>query len=147
MSEDVVQTWRRRAQLTGRRAWSCVCGAVSLVRRRACPKCGGVDLQLRALAPEAKALAVTNAGATVEHLDQATGRKSAVLLDNGIACLVADVDARTLDGLRGQSLRLVVRRLTLGRVDSADPIPYGLKAAASVATRATLRKKDPKETP
>jgi hypothetical protein len=149
VSDDVVGQWRRRAQLTGRQAWTCVCGAISVVRRRACPQCGKKELMLRPLPPRATATAVTISGASVEHLDQVTGRKPAALLELGsnarLACLVADADARTIDGLRGASLRLVVRRLTLA-LDAEAPIPYGLKAAADVATRITLRKeKESKE--
>jgi hypothetical protein len=144
---SVVKMWRGRAELTGRTAWKCSgCGVLTLVRRRKCGACGAVGVPSeRAPLPRATVRAVTAAGASVEHLDQVTGRKPSVFLelDGGLgrlACLLQYADSVTLlPQLRGASVRLAVRRVPLGPLPPGEPIPYALKAALDLSTRLSLK--------
>ena len=145
MSHNVVATWRGRGALLGREGWRCgACQRLSLARRRVCTGCGAVDRAERAPLPRRGTVtALSVAGAAVEHLDQVTGRKPAVLveLEGGvrIACLLAHADGMTLAAaVRGQPVRLAVRRIALA-IDASEPIPYGLKAALDLETRAALK--------
>ena len=146
---SVVKMWRNRAQLTGRNGWTCSgCSVVSLVRRRVCARCGAVGIPTEQVAlPRASVRAVTAAGASVEHLDQVTGRKPAVLVElaggaGQLACLLQYADSVTLlPHLRGASVRLTVRRVPLGPLPAGEPIPYALKAALDLTTRLDLKPK------
>jgi hypothetical protein len=146
---SVVKMWRGRAQLTGRQGWKCGgCGALALVRRRVCARCGAVGVPTeQAALPRATVQAVTAAGASVEHLDQVTGRKPAVLVElaggaGQLACLLQYADSVTLlPQLRGASVRLAVRRVPLGPLPAGEPIPYALKAALDLTTRLGLKPK------
>lgn len=145
MSQNVVATWRGRAALLGREGWQCgACKRFALARRLVCPGCGAVGRAERApLARRGTVAAVSVAGAAVEHLDQVTGRKPVVLveLDGGarIACLLAHADSMSLaTAVRGQPVRLAIRRIPLA-VDASEPIPYGVKAALDLETRAALK--------
>jgi uncharacterized OB-fold protein len=145
MSRNVVATWRGRGALLGREGWQCgACKRFALARRHVCAGCGAVGRAERApLARRGTVSALSMAGAAVEHLDQVTGRKPAVLieLDGGarIACLLAHADSMTLAAaVRGKPVRLAVRRLSLA-VDASEPIPYGVKAALDLETRAALK--------
>ncbi|HLU65541.1 MAG TPA: hypothetical protein VKZ63_04670 [Kofleriaceae bacterium] len=144
-SANVVAAWRGRAALLGREGWACVaCGRISLARRRACVACGSTAGAERAPLPRRGAVAALSpAGAAVEHLDQVTGRKAAVLveLDGGarVACLLAHADSVSLMAeLRGQPVRLAVRRVPLA-VGAREPISYGMKAALDLETRSRLK--------
>jgi uncharacterized OB-fold protein len=144
---NVVATWRGRSALLGRQGWRCAgCGALALARRRICTGCGAVGRAEPAPLPRRGTVAaVSVAGAAVEHLDQVTGRKPTVLveLEGGarIACLLAHTDSISLAAaVRGQPVRLAVRRIPLALGDS-EPIPYGLKAALDLETRAALKAK------
>jgi len=142
MPADVVGAWRRQPVQTARQGWCCsACGRIYLVRRLRCPGCEGVDtLERGALPRRATAVAVCRAGGRVEHLDQTTGRKPAVLLEHEaghLTCLVTATDD-ALD-LRGELLRVVVRRIPLGALPPDEPIPYGIKAAADLSTRLRLK--------
>ena len=146
MSQNVVATWRGRASLLGREGWQCgACMRFTLARRRVCSGCGALGRAEQAPLPRRGTVtALSLAGAAVEHLDQVTGRKPAVLveLEGGarIACLLAHADSITLAAaVRGQPVRLAVRRISLA-VDASEPIPYGLKAALDLETRAALKK-------
>ena len=145
MSHNVVASWRGRGALLGREGWRCAaCGRLALARRRVCAACGAEGRAERAPLPRRGTVAaVSVAGAAVEHLDQVTGRKPAVLveLEGGarIACLLAHADSVSLAAaVRGQPVRLAVRRIPLA-VDASEPIPYGLKAALDLETRAALK--------
>ncbi len=145
MSHNVVASWRGRGALLGRDAWRCRgCQHLSLARRRVCVACGQETAVERAPLPRRGTVAALSvAGAAVEHLDQVTGKKPAVLveLEGGtrIACLLAHADSMTLAAaLRGQPVRLAVRRIPLA-IDASEPIPYGLKAALDLGTRAALK--------
>lgn len=156
---DVVARWRDRALALGRQGWRCDgCGAVALVRRRRCAACGGEAIARAPLARTGVVRAASNAGAVVEHLDQVSGRKAAVWIEleggGAMACLLAHADSVSLLGeVRGQPVRLAVRKQVLGEGDPAAPIPYGIKAALALETRAALKAKqaaakaakDPKE--
>src|SRR5690606_41517006 len=88
------------------------------------------------------AAALSPAGAGVEHLDQVTGRKAAVLveLDGGarVACLLAHADSVSLMAeLRGQPVRLAVRRAPLAG-GAPEPSAYGMTAALDPETRSPL---------
>ena len=149
MSTSVVKMWRGRAHLTGRQAWKCTgCGALTLVRRRVCARCGAVGMPSeRAPLPRGDVRALTAAGASVEHLDQVTGRKPAVLVElaggaGKLACLLQYADSVTLlPQLRGASVRFAVRRVPLGPLPPGEPIPYALKAALDLSTRLELKPK------
>jgi len=149
VTTSVVKMWRGRAQLTGRTAWKCTgCGVLSLVRRRRCARCGALGVQTeRAPLGRGDVRAVTAAGASVEHLDQVTGRKPAVLIElaggvGQLACLLQYADSVTLlPHLRGASVRLAVRRVPLGPLPVGEPIPYALKAALDLSTRLELKPK------
>jgi uncharacterized OB-fold protein len=145
MSRNVVATWRGRGALLGREGWRCgACGRLALARRRVCNACGATDKAERAPLPrQGTVAALSVAGAAVEHLDQVTGRKPIVLveLEGGtrVACLLAHADSMTLAAaVRGQPVRLAVRRIPLA-IDASEPIPYGLKAALGLETRAALK--------
>jgi len=145
VSRNVVATWRGRGALLGREGWQCgACKRFTLARRHVCAGCGAVGRAEAVPLPRRGTVsALSMAGAAVEHLDQVTGRKPAVMveLDGGarIACLLAHVDSMTLaPSLRGQPVRLAVRRIPLA-VDASEPIPYGLKAALDLETRAALK--------
>ena len=147
MAADVVGAWRRQPIQMTRQGWRCsACDRVYMVRRLRCPHCDATDrLEATALPRSAVAEAVCNAGARVEHLDQVTDRKPVVLLkhDHGrIACLVTATDGAL--PLRGESLRVVVRRIPLGHLPPGEPIPYGIKAAVDLSTRLRL-KAEPEE--
>jgi hypothetical protein len=150
---SVVKMWRGRTALTGRSAWKCAgCGVLSLVRRRRCARCGALGVPTeRAPLPRATVAATTAAGASVEHLDQVTGRKPAALLElaggaGQLACLLQYADSVTLlPQLRGASVRLAVRRVPLGPLPPGEPIPYALKAALDLSTRLELFPKRPKK--
>jgi uncharacterized OB-fold protein len=142
---NVVAAWRARSWALARQGWACpACGRVSLVRRRACAACGQVGAaQPAALARRGTVAAACSAGAAVEHLDQVTGRRAAVLveLEGGarLACLLAHADSLSLMGeLVGQPVALAVRRIPLALADD-EPIPYGIKAVLDLETRATLK--------
>ena len=142
---NVVATWRDRAAALGRQGWRCAaCGLVALARRRVCAACGAPARAERAALPgRGTVVALCAAGAAVEHLDQVTGRRAAVLVDLGggqcIACLLAQADSiALLPALRGQPVRLAVRRMSLA-VPDGEPIPYGLKAAVDLETRGALK--------
>jgi hypothetical protein len=106
----------------------------------------GVPTESVAL-PRGSVQAVTAAGASVEHLDQVTGRKPAVLVElaggsGQLACLLQYADSVTLlPHLRGASVRLAVRRVPLGPLPAGEPIPYALKAALDLTTRLELKPK------
>jgi uncharacterized OB-fold protein len=143
---NVVRLWRRRENTLGRQGWKCLgCGRLALVRRRACAACGSAKgFENAPLPARGKVAALTSAGMSVEHLDQTTPRKPSVLLDLGggtrLACLLASVDSGdVMDHLRGADLRLAVRRIPLGHLSPDEPIPYGLKAAADLKTRASIK--------
>ena len=142
---NVVHMWRRRGAILTRNGEQCsACGAMFLVKRRACPACASTaGFATTPLPLRANVEALCSSGASVEHLDQVTSRKPSVFLNldgvGRIACLVADVDGGKLDALRGQTLKLVVRKLALGHLPTSEPIPYGLKAAAELTTRRALR--------
>jgi len=145
MSHNVVATWRGRGALLGREGWRCgACQRLWLARRRVCAGCGAVDRAERAALPRrGKVAALSVAGAAVEHLDQVTGRKPVVLVEltggARIACLLAHADSMTLaTAVRDQPVRLAVRRIALA-IDASEPIPYGLKAALDLETRAALK--------
>ncbi|HEY8143080.1 MAG TPA: hypothetical protein VIG06_10425 [Kofleriaceae bacterium] len=145
MSHNVVASWRGRGALLGREGWRCgACQQLSLARRRVCAGCGAVMRAEPAPLPRRGTVAALSmAGAAVEHLDQVTGKKPAVLveLEGGarIACLLSHADSMTLAAaLRGQPVRLAVRRIPLA-IDASEPIPYGLKAALDLETRAALK--------
>jgi uncharacterized OB-fold protein len=145
MSHNVVATWRGRGALLGREGWQCAaCKHIALARRRICVACGAEARALPAPLPRRGIVtALSVAGAAVEHLDQVTGKKPAVLveLEGGtrIACLLAHADSISLAAaVRGQPVRLAVRRIPLA-IDDSEPIPYGLKAALDLETRAALK--------
>jgi uncharacterized OB-fold protein len=143
---NVVASWRERRTMLAREGWACTaCHRVSLARRRVCSACGALAVARQVpLARTGVVAALCAAGGAVEHLDQVTGRKAAVLVEldggrAGIACLLAHADSVSLMGeLRGQRVRLAVRRIPLAVPDS-DPIPYGFKAALDLDTRAALK--------
>jgi uncharacterized OB-fold protein len=142
---NVVATWRERAAALGRQGWRCAaCGRIALARRRVCATCGKPARAERAALPaRGTVVALCSAGAAVEHLDQVTGRRAAVLVELGggqhIACLLAHADSiALLPALRGQPVRLAVRRMSLA-VPDGEPIPYGLKAAVDLETRSALK--------
>lgn len=142
---NVVAAWRARSWALGRQGWACpACGRVSLVRRRACAACGQVGAaQPAALARRGTVVAACAAGAVVEHLDQVSGRRAAVLveLEGGarLACLLAHADSLSLmDEIGGQTVALAVRRLSLAVADD-EPIPYGIKAVLDLETRAAIK--------
>jgi uncharacterized OB-fold protein len=143
---DVVAAWRARSWALGRRGWACpACGRVSLARRRVCAACGERgEAQPAALIRRGTVVATCAAGAAVEHLDQVSGRRSAVLveLDGGrtrLACLVAHADSVSLlDALVGQPVVLAVRRIPLSLGDR-EPIPYGIKAVLELDSRSQLK--------
>jgi uncharacterized OB-fold protein len=145
---NVVAAWRARTWALGRQGWACAaCGRVSLARRRACAACGkAAGVRAVPLPGRGMVVALSPAGGAVEHLDQVTGRKAALLveLDGGqarIACLLTHADSLSLlPELRGQPVRLVVRRIPLALGDS-EPIPYGIKAALDLETRGALKSK------
>jgi uncharacterized OB-fold protein len=146
---NVVAMWRARAGALGREGWKCrACGRLSLVRRRLCAGCGALTEAVRAPLPRrGQVAALSSAGAAVEHLDQVTGRKPALLVvlagassEAGarIACLLCHADSVSLLGdLRGHPVRLAVRRISLSLGDD-EPIGYGVKAAVSLETRRQL---------
>jgi uncharacterized OB-fold protein len=143
---NVVRMWRRRSVALARKGWKCAgCGRLALVKRLACPSCGSARGFEEAPLPQSgRAAALTSAGMSVEHLDQVTPRKASVLLDLGgagrVAALLASVDSGdVMEKLRGQNLRLVVRKLALGHLPPGEPIPYGLKAAADLKTRSAIK--------
>jgi len=144
---NVVQAWRRRGQLLTRNAWQCPdCFALAQVRRRACLACGSAaPVRQAALPATGQVVALTLAGAAVEHLDQVTARKPAVWVRLGqagptMACLAAHADSfRLLGALRGRQVRLVVRRIPLGALPNDEPIPYGVKVALDLAQRTALK--------
>jgi uncharacterized OB-fold protein len=122
---SVVQLWRQRALMTTRKAWACAgCGAVSLVVRRACVRCGQVGEPVATALGRGTVSAQSASGASVEHLDQVTPRRAAALveLDGGkgrVATLVAHADTLSVwPNLRGAPVRFAVRRQTLGEVPS-----------------------------
>jgi uncharacterized OB-fold protein len=145
---NVVAAWRGRALTLARQAWACAsCGRLTLARRRVCLACGSAGGTRPAPLPRrGTAVALCPAGAAVEHLDQVTTRRAALLveLDGGavpsrIACLLAHADSVSLmSQLRGEPVRLTVRRIPLSLPPDA-PIPYGLKASVDLDTRARLR--------
>lgn len=148
MSHNVVASWRARGALLGRTGWRCAaCGRLALARRRVCLGCGAVDRAEPAALPRRGTVAALSvAGAAVEHLDQVTARKPVVLveLDGGgrVACLLAHADSMTLAAaVRGQPVRLAIRRIPL-QIGPSEPIPYGLKAALDLDTRAALKASD-----
>ncbi len=148
---SVVKMWRRRTELTGRQGWKCAgCGVITLAQRRRCARCGALGLPTeRTPLPRGTVSAVTSAGASVEHLDQVTGKKPAVLvqLDGNaglLACLLQYSDSVTLlPHLRGASVRLAVRRVPLGPLPTGEPIPYAFKAALDLSTRLALKPPKP----
>jgi hypothetical protein len=147
MSTNVVAMWRRRAQRLGRQGFACsACGHLYLVQRPVCPACDATAGFVAAPLPvRATVRAVCRAGASVEHLDQVSDQKAAVLLElpggvGNLACLVASVDAPILDSLRDTSLRIGIRRMALGHVPTDEPIQYGLKAVADVQTRLAAKR-------
>jgi uncharacterized OB-fold protein len=132
---SVVKLWRQRALMTTRRALACAgCGAIALVARRACARCGSQAPQVTAPLPRGTVIAKSAAGASVEHLDQVTPRRAAALveLDGGagrVACLVAHADSLSAwSSLTGAGVRFGVRRQTLGELPSGEPIVYTFKA-------------------
>jgi uncharacterized OB-fold protein len=135
MTTSVVQLWRQRALTSTRRALACSgCGAVAMVARRACARCGSTAGSKDVPLPGGTVAALTAAGASVEHLDQVTARKAVALVElaggaGRIACLVAHADTISVfAGLRGAQVHFGVRRQTLGEVPSGEPIVYTLKA-------------------
>jgi uncharacterized OB-fold protein len=141
---NVVAAWRGRATALTRQGWACsACGRLSLARRRICAACGQLaGATVAALPRHGTVAALCPAGGAVEHLDQVTGHKAAVLveLDGGarLACLLAHADSVSLHArLRGEQVRLAVRRIPLA-TGAAEPLHYGLKAAVDLATRVRL---------
>lgn len=148
VSNNVVKMWRLRGELSKRHGFRCAgCGNIALVERRKCPKCGSQEKPVSAPLPRGTVRAVTNAGASVEHLDQVTGRKAAVLVElegqaGHIACLLQHADSLTLlPHVRGASVRFGVRRAVLGPLPLGEPIPYTLKAVLDLRTRVSLQPK------
>jgi uncharacterized OB-fold protein len=145
---SVVQLWRQRALMTTRRALACSgCGAIALVSRRACARCGlGVE-QREIQLPRGTVAAQTAAGASVEHLDQVTARKATALVElaggaGRLTCLVAHADSISVfSTLRGAPVRLGVRRQTLGEVASGEPIVYTLKATLDLRDKLARKPK------
>lgn len=145
-SANVVARWRERGLALGRKGWACpACGKLALVRRRLCTGCGSTEAMAPApLAPRGVVRAASLAGAAVEHLDQVTSRKAAVWveLDGGgqLSCLIGHADSVSLFGeLRGQPVRLAVRKMELGEGHGAAPLHYGLKVALDLDTRIVLK--------
>lgn len=141
---NVVATWRDRAAALGRQGWRCAaCARISLARRRICAACGQPARAVRAGLPrQGTVTAVCGAGAAVEHLDQVTSKRAALMVElaggQRVACLLSHADSISLlSELRGQKVRLAVRRMSLA-VPDGDPIPYGMKAAVDLETRAAL---------
>jgi uncharacterized OB-fold protein len=139
---NVVKMWRGRGEMLGRQGFRCTgCGAVSLVRRRLCARCGAGAATERTGLSGGEVRAVTAAGLTVENLDQVTGRKAAVWIElsggaGHLACLLQHSDSLSLlPHLRGAPVRLCVRRVPLGPLPPGEPIPYALKAALDLRTR------------
>lgn len=145
---NVVKMWRLRGELSKRHGFKCAhCGVISLVERRKCAHCGSAEKPLAAPLPRGTVRAVTNAGGSVEHLDQVTGRKAAVWVElegkaGNIACLLQHADSLTLlPQVRGASVRFGVRRAVLGYLPVGEPIPYTLKAVLDLRTRVSLQPK------
>jgi hypothetical protein len=142
---NVVKMWRQRGVLLGRRAWTCTgCGRPALVKRRVCAGCGqAAPLEQRRLPATGTVVAATSAGAAVEHLDQVTGRKDAVLveIEGGLRlpCLLASSDSALLPALEGETVRLSVRKQALGETSSDEPIAYVIKASVDLATRQAIK--------
>ena len=141
---NVVAAWRGRAAALAREGWRCGgCGRLSLARRRICAGCGHAGEPAAAPLPRRGTVtALCPAGGAVEHLDQVTGHKAAVLveLEGGarLACLLAHADSVSLHPrLRGEPVRLAVRRSPLG-AGEREPLQYGLKAAVDLETRVRL---------
>lgn len=144
---NVVASWRERAASLGRQGWRCSgCGRLGSACRLVCPGCGARGAAQPAPMPRrGQVLALCPAGAAVEHLDQVTAKKAAVLveLDGGgrVACLLAHADSVSLmTEVRGQPVRLAIRRIPLQLAPGA-PIPYGFKAALDLDTRRALKEK------
>ena len=144
---NVVAGWRGRATALGRQGFRCsACGRRGSACRLVCPGCGARDSVEPAPMPRrGRVEALCQAGAAVEHLDQVTARKAAVMveLDGGgrVACLLAHADSISLMAeVRGQPVRLAIRRIPLALAPDA-PIPYGFKAALDLDTRTALKGK------
>lgn len=148
VKNNVVKMWRQRGELSKRHGFRCVaCGTITLVERRKCAKCGSLEKPAAAPLPRGIVRASTNAGASVEHLDQVTGRKAAVWVElegnaGNLACLLQHADSLTLlPHVRGASVRFGVRRAVLGPLALSEPIPYTLKAVLDLRTRIAVQPK------
>jgi hypothetical protein len=148
VTNNVVKMWRLRGELSKRHGFRCPsCGVISLAERRKCARCGSSEKPESAPLPRGIIRAVTNAGGSVEHLDQVTGRKAAVWVEmegnaGGLACLLQHADSLTLlPHVRGASVRFGVRRGALGPLPLSEPIPYTLKAVLDLRTRVSLQPK------
>jgi uncharacterized OB-fold protein len=148
VNNNVVKMWRVRGEVSKRHGFRCTsCGVISLAERRKCARCGSSAKPESAPLPRGTIRATTNAGASVEHLDQVTGRKAAawVELDGNagqLACLLQHADSLTLlPHVRGAGVRFGVRRAVLGPLPLGEPIPYTLKAVLDLRTRVSLQPK------
>ncbi len=148
VNNNVVKMWRLRGELSRRHGFRCLsCGTITLAKRRKCARCGSLDKPESAPLPRGTIRAVTNAGGSVEHLDQVTGRKAAVWVEmegnaGHLACLLQHADSLTLlPHVRGAAVRFGVRRATLGPLPVSEPIAYTLKAVLDLRTRVTLQPK------
>lgn len=148
VNNNVVKMWRLRGELSKRHGFRCPsCGTITLVERRKCAKCGSLEKPVAAPLPRGTIRATTNAGASVEHLDQVTGRKAAAWVElegnaGNLACLLQHADSLTLlPHVRGAGVRFGVRRAVLGPIPLGEPIPYTLKAVLDLRTRVSLQPK------
>jgi uncharacterized OB-fold protein len=148
MNNNVVKMWRLRGELSKRNGFRCPsCGVITLVERRKCARCGSLEKPVAAPLPRGTIRATTNAGASVEHLDQVTGRKAAAWVElegnaGSLACLLQHADSlKLLPHLRDASVRFGVRRAALGPLPVGEPIPYTLKAVLDLRTRVSLQPK------
>lgn len=148
VNNNVVKMWRLRGELSKRHGFRCpACKVISLVERRKCARCGSLEKPVAAPLPRGIIRATTNAGASVEHLDQVTGRKAAAWIEldgeaGNLACLLQHADSLTLlPHARGAAVRFGVRRAVLGPLPLGEPIPYTLKAVLDLRTRVSLQPK------
>jgi uncharacterized OB-fold protein len=145
MEMSTAKAWRLRGALTRRSGFPCAaCGRFSLVRRARCGACGAPAGETPEPLPASGVVeASTSAGIVLERLDQARARRVAVLLQLGgarLACLLADEDAPLASRLRGRPVRLTVRRIGWHDHAGNEPVRYGMKAVADLATRRELHR-------
>lgn len=148
VNNNVVKMWRLRGELSKRHGFRCPsCGTMSLAERRKCARCGSLEKSESAPLPRGTIRAVTNAGGSVEHLDQVTGRKASVWVEmegnaGNLVCLLQHADSLSLlPHVRGAAVRFGVRRAALGPLPVSEPIPYTLKAVLDLRTRVSLQPK------